>query len=905
MDSERYQQIKAILFEVEALPADQQIRAVQDACGDDLSLIADVRAFLDGPPTEDFLDKPLFKVAPEEDEALGPPETLGAYRIEQEIGAGGMGTVYLASRDDGTFEQKVAVKVMKRGMDTRELLRRFDRERRLLAGLNHPNIARLFDGGATPDGRPYYVMEYVEGLQVMAHCRTYKLDLNQRLALFGKICNAVVFAHQNLIVHRDIKPENILITASGEPKLLDFGIARLLNSEAQEVTRTAAGTSLMTPRYASPEQVRGEVVTTATDVYALGLLLYEMLTHQPAHNLRENTFSEVVRVVCEQPVERPSSITQSAPAGKLAGDLDNIILNALRKEPERRYQSVRHLADDIDRYRNDFPVHARKEAFTYVAGKFIRRHRLGVTMSMATLLLLVGFLITLGIQLDRAERAQMQAEGISEFLRGVFKNTDPMAWGAGNITARDLLKRSIIDIQEMYLDDPQVRAQMLTVLGSAATSLNMEEARSLLDESLAIQDAQGMTDRTLRAQTLNEWARAHLRDRENPKLDPYLAEAEQIAKDLDDGGELLAWVLNAKAHLQINRKDPEAAIPILETALALLEGEGRVLDTMRAELMDSLSVGHRRIGNLPSQVQWLERSMEMRLKYLPPEHPRMLPLYNNLAAAYKRQDRLDKAEPLVRLCLNINSDIHGQDDLRTILARAGLAGQLFFQKKMEEAEVEIKRVIEQLSPRSDGRENLANMRNMLATLKRDQEKYSEAKVLYQQALDTLEARGGPFRMSIHYNLALLHGRLEEPDAAAREMQKARAIVVEENGEKHPYFARILKGEAVLQRDAGRLSEARASLDKALKIFLATLGDQHPVVAAVYLDQAKIAQEQGLLAQAEAAARNCIGVFGAESKDPNLREGLTLLHGLIKDRDEAEAQELKQRIDQFEANSGTP
>ncbi|MGP1310200.1 MAG: serine/threonine protein kinase, partial [Phycisphaerales bacterium] len=369
------------------------------------------------------------------------PERIGDYRIIEEVGRGGVGVVYLAEKQSAGVRTRVALKVLKRGMDTDDLLRRFELERQLLAALDHPNIARLLDAGATEDGRPYFVMEHIKGRPLDRYCDENRLSIRQRLELFKQICSAVQFAHQNLVVHRDIKPGNILVTDSGQPKLVDFGIAKLLNPNLSpvEYEPTAAYVRLMTPEYASPEQVRGDQISTSSDIYSLGVVLFELLTGKRPYRLPSRVLDEVRRIICEEEPERPSTaVTKLEPAGakaptsappsgphstrgpssrsaaggttvltgtsrrdterlarRLTGDLDNIVLKALRKEPNRRYPSAEQFALDIQRHLEGFPVTARPDTASYRARKFIQRHRAGVTAaSLVAASLLIGLIGT-------------------------------------------------------------------------------------------------------------------------------------------------------------------------------------------------------------------------------------------------------------------------------------------------------------------------------------------------------------------------------------------------------------------------------------------------------------------------------------------------------------------------------
>jgi tetratricopeptide (TPR) repeat protein len=333
---------------------------------------------------------------------------LGAYRVVREIGRGGMGSVYLAERDDDQFHKLVAIKVVKRGMDTEEVLGRFRHERQILAGLEHAYIARLIDGGTTPDGRPFFVMEKVEGQPVDVYCREHNLNLKSRLRLFVRICEAVSYAHSNLVVHRDLKPGNILVTAEGVPKLLDFGVAKLLDPDADSgLTSTVYGAGPLTPEYASPEQVRGLPVTTSTDVYALGAILYELLTGTRAQKIDTRTPAEIERIVCETQPPRPSVASLTL---RLDGDLDNIVWMAMQKERERRYQSVDQFAEDIRRYLEARPLLARRDSLWYRSLKFARRRRYALAAAAAILASLVGGIVIAFSEAREAKAARHAAE---------------------------------------------------------------------------------------------------------------------------------------------------------------------------------------------------------------------------------------------------------------------------------------------------------------------------------------------------------------------------------------------------------------------------------------------------------------------------------------------------------------
>jgi non-specific serine/threonine protein kinase/serine/threonine-protein kinase len=383
-----------------------------------------------------------------EPELLG--RRIGAYRLVRLLGRGGMGAVYLAERADEAFRQRVAIKLLPWALATAEARHRFQLERQTLARLEHPHIARLLDGGETADGLPYLVMEYVDGEPIDQFCQRQDLDLVRRLQLFREVCGAVAHAHRNLVVHRDLKPGNILVTADGAVKLLDFGIAKLLPGAETDETLplTLAGRLLLTPLFASPEQVRGEPVTTATDVYALGLLLFRLLVGAHPYRFATESPVEVVRVVCDQPPPRPSVAATAGTAGlglpalrrRLRGDLDNIVLKALRKEPERRYASVEALAEDLRLYLEQLPVRARPDTPGYRAAKFARRHRLGLAAAALIAASLLGGLLATARQARIAERRFQDVRALADSL--LFEVHDAIAPLPGSTPARQLLVRN-------------------------------------------------------------------------------------------------------------------------------------------------------------------------------------------------------------------------------------------------------------------------------------------------------------------------------------------------------------------------------------------------------------------------------------------------------------------------------
>ena len=458
MSSDRWQHLEDLFHAALDRPASERDRFLAEACADDQELRAEVERLLKADQQASaFIDNAASSVERVAASVLPNGRQVGAYRVVRELGRGGMGAVYLGERADAQFDMRVAIKLIKRGMDTDSVLQRFRHERQILAALEHPNIARLLDGGTTDEGLPYFVMEYVDGQPIDEYCRAHRLSLEQRLDLFRHVCGAVSYAHQHLVVHRDIKPSNILVTADGIPKLLDFGIAKLLESGDEALTlATEAGGQVMTPQYASPEQLRGERVTTVSDVYGLGVLLYELLAGARPYDVIGKSSDEIRQIVTSA-VLRPSAMaargSDDVLARRLRGDLDTIVLTAMRTDPAERYGSVALLADDVRRYVEGLPVVARGDSWTYRTARFIRRRKLGVAAAAAIVISLIGGVIATSWQARVARAERIRAERRFADVRRLstsflFEFHDAIATLPGSTKARLLVVSKALE----YLD---------------------------------------------------------------------------------------------------------------------------------------------------------------------------------------------------------------------------------------------------------------------------------------------------------------------------------------------------------------------------------------------------------------------------------------------------------------------
>jgi eukaryotic-like serine/threonine-protein kinase len=638
---------------------------------------------------------------------------LGVYRLVREIGLGGMGQVFLAERVDGQFEQRVAVKLVKRGMDSEAILARFLRERQILASLNHPNIARLLDGGIAHDGRPYFVMEHVDGTPITRYCDERRLSIDDRLNLFRAVCRAVEHAHRNLVLHRDLKPSNIFVTEDGIPKLLDFGIAKLLSAEgdAEATTLTQAGAHVLTPEYAAPEQFSGAGVTTSTDVYGLGAVLYELLAgHAPF----------VVRGKGERPTRRPeeepprlsvalalrigeSSVReQDAMAAAVAdargtdparlrrrvkGDLETIVATALRAEPDRRYASIEALREDIRRHQAQLPVTARPDTAVYRASRFVRRHRIGVlaTATIATLVLTFGTVAVLqanriGMQAadlelerDRARTEAAAAEEVSSFLVGLFEVSDPLLEGQGDsIRARDLLERGADRIDAELSGQPELQARMLTVIGRAYANLRLRNrAEPLLERALALRRSVHGEESAWVVAALQELAGVQARNGRHAAAETHLRRAIAIHERIG-GDAMTAWTLSVDlVHVLHGRGDPQGAGMALNEAWARFD---RVSDTDLDHSRDALRRWTELLSFMPKSAdvdRVFARLVEVERSLSGPRSSALAAAYARWADAREWRGEYAAADSMLRLAYAIE---HERDS--TSAATALLLGQL-------------------------------------------------------------------------------------------------------------------------------------------------------------------------------------------------------------------------------------
>jgi eukaryotic-like serine/threonine-protein kinase len=698
MPDEHWLRVKELFAEALDLAADQREGFLAGRCPEDAALREEVRSLLLAHESAGgFIETPAGAVAAARLDGWPTrfeKRMVGHYRLESEIGQGGMGTVYRAARADGTFEKQVAVKVIRRGLDTEDILLRFRHEREALASLDHPNIARLLDAGSTSDGLPYFVMEYVEGIPIDRFCDERKLTVAERLQIFRTVCAAVQAAHQNLVVHRDLKPDNILVTTDGVPKLVDFGIAKLLAPSAATTPQTRVTERLMTPGYASPEQVEGKPITTATDVYSLGVLLYELLTGRHPYRradreglereIRENVPekpSTVVTLPLEvtgpdgetrtRPAEEVSQARQASPGAlrrQLRGDLDTIVSVAMRKEPPRRYSSVEQLAEDVRRHLAGLPITARKDALGYRAARFVTRHAAAVAAGALLLAVLVGAVVAVGWQArvaaDQRDRARVEAaktQQINAFLQDMLRSPDPRNEGR-NVRMVDALDRAAKRLEADKGRNPEVEAAIRRALGATYGSLGLyDAAESHLRAALAALSASSPAGRPEMAAVETELAEVVSSRGDLPQAEKLYTHALGIFDALAVGEDLhRADALNGLGEVLRVRGDDVGAEARYREALGIRRRLLGDRDVAVAESLNNLAVVMHGRNDLAEAERLYRESLQI-VRSARGDHPGVPATLSNLATVVASRGDLAAAEPLYREALTIRRRVLGED----------------------------------------------------------------------------------------------------------------------------------------------------------------------------------------------------------------------------------------------------
>jgi serine/threonine-protein kinase len=801
----------------------EQLLAADAAAGDFLKDGAE--AWLrSGPPTPAHIA---------EESALALGDRVGPYRVIQELGHGGMGIVYRAERADGEFAQVVALKLVRRGFDGDDTTVRFRRERQILARLDHPSIARLLDGGLHTDGRPYFAMELVDGEPLTTYCDRRHLSIDARVQLFCRVCDAVQYAHGRLIVHRDLKPANIFVSMTGDLKLLDFGIAKLLSdddaSESTELTGT--GVRPLTPAYAAPEQLRGEPVSTATDVYALGVILCELLT---ARRPFASGSSGLDRVSLDAEPPRPSDVasgdrddaasideiahargtTPRALATRLAGDLDAIVLKALRREPARRYIGAGAFAEDLERFLQGRPVAAGPEGRRYRVGKFVRRHRVGIAVAVSLVVSLLGGLAATAWQARAKTLEAQKAEAVKAFLISIFQGADPLQAAGREITLRQVLDQGAGRVQRDLANQPAVQGELLTVLAGIYGELGIaERAAPLTDQALAIHE----------------------------RL--YGADSPLVATNLQQ-----------KAKLALARGDADTADRFAQQALERHRRAYGNLHQDLAEDLDTLLMAARQRGRLPDAIAAAEESLRIRQAIYGNDHLLVADSMNNLAVVRREQGRHDEAAALYRQTIDLRRRLLGPQHPLLALTVHNFALLQLLRGELEQAAASAQEALEHVR-RSYGEDHQLTLtaRNTLATIDLVLGRYDAAETGFRSVLDSWARTQGPDHpnaLGTLANLGRTHRERGDPARAEGILRDADERWHRRMGATHPTGALIRRQLGGTLADRGRYDEAGRLLREVLDRMRAAYGTSHPDVAETLHELGQLARRRGDLAEAE-------------------------------------------------------
>lgn len=857
MEAERWRRIEELFNAALDLPADARRTLLEEERARDPNLVDEVESLLRAEgATEGLFEGQIQQAAREVIEARPPLEEgdrVGAYQVVKKLGEGGMGMVFLAERADAEYEARVAIKILRSGAADPHLLERFRAERQILASLEHPSVARLIDGGATPRGYPYVVMEYVDGEPLDVYCRGHELGLRKRVELFLQVLGAVQAAHQSLIVHRDIKPGNILVTRDGSAKLLDFGIAKILDAPEGAGSLTGPLGRVMTPDYASPEQVLGKPVGTASDIYSLGVALYELLAGVGPYNTGAMSPGEMERVVCEQDPPPPSAAAGVEQAPQLRGELDAIVMKAMAKSPDERYASVERLAADLQRFLDGRPVLARPQTWSYRTRKIIARNKLAAAAALTVFALLVIIAVSMTLAARRiaaekeiADRERQRAEETVRFLTEVFRISDPGETRGERVTAREVLDWSADRLRREPDTDPRLRSQLLDVIGVVYHNLGLyNEAEAALSEALGLHEQSLPDDDPAVAATLNHLANAR---RELGRYSEAKAAYERSlaiarADAPPEGDAAVAQNISDLAMLLRDQGDYDEAERLAREAL---EMRRQVFGGERPEVSASLhnlgTVLYRR-GDYPRAEELFREALELDRRLRGDLHPDVALGLHSLGALLEQKGELSQAESTFEEALEIVRELYGEEHTGVADNLRSLAQIRLEQRDPAAAEKLLNEAIA-IDRKLYGEEHpvIAADLNLLATAARDRGARPRAEELFRQALE-------------------LRRKTLPPQS--------------------PPTANSLLQLGSLLTNAGRAAEAEPLLEEGLEIFLGALPDDHWQVAEAREALGVCLALTGKLERAEEI------LLANDQSRPQTRQALAYLYGVWGREEDAE------------------
>jgi len=787
MDGERWQKIQAVFHDAAEVPEAERDGFVRSYCGADGQLASEVLAMLHHDSHGNgLLDQNLAEAAERTLAASDPLITkeFGSYRIIRPVGEGGMGVVYLAERKD--LRSQVAIKILRDAWLSPARRERFASEQRTLAQLNHSSIARLYDAAALPDGTPYFVMEYVEGVPLTKFCREKNSSIDQRLRLFRSVCEAVQHAHGHAVIHRDLKPSNILVKEDGSVHLLDFGIAKELESLDLQVDQTMTGLRLMTPAYAAPEQIRGDRIGIRTDVYSLGVILYELLTNELPFDLSNLTPAEATSIIADHDPGKPSTaVRRNGPqldsnASELTqtawADLDVLCLTAMHKDPQRRYASVEALIRDVDHYLDGGPLDARPDTLRYWAGKFVRRNRRAVLIGALVFTVMVAmatfFTVRLARARDVATAEAARTQRIQKFMANLFQGGDASAGPDDNLRVVTLLDRGVQQAQSLN-SDPQVQAELYETLGTLYQNLgNFDQADSLLNATLVKRESLFGHDSPQAAETLV--AIGLLRDDQARLLDAEKTVREGLAiekRHLTPNHPAIAKATAALGRVLEDRGSYDEAIQTLNEAVRMQSAKGATTPELASTLYE-LANCHFYAGHYDTAESLNQQLLPMYRQFYGGRHPRVADVLVNLAAIRHDRGRYQEAEPFERQALDIVQTWYGKDNPATAADLTMLARTLVFEDRFDEATTLLQQSLA-IKERVFGpvHPSVASSLNELGNTAVKQGHYDDAEKYFSRMVDIYHSVYGEH----HYLLGIAISNLAGAYAGKQEWPRAEPL----------------------------------------------------------------------------------------------------------------------------------
>jgi eukaryotic-like serine/threonine-protein kinase len=834
MKSDRWEKIQELFESALQIDFNERDTFLIDCCGDDTELYKEVSSLLKADEESksilegaaiDAVKTNFFDNISGEFSSEG--KQIGKYKLLKKIASGGMGAVYLAERTDGQFEHKVAVKLIKPGMDSEQIIKRFQNERQILASLDHPNIAQLLDGGLLEGNLPYFTMEYVEGEPIDVYCDKYKLSIKERLQLFQTVCSAVQYAHRNLVIHRDLKPGNILVTSDGTVKLLDFGIAKVFgdgNDIPEMAALTKHGLKVMTPEYASPEQMQGKTVTTSTDIYSLGVILYQLLTGQHPFILKDKTPSEIEKIICEENPVRPSTALRKNSAfanevtfhkvleeigqnrqlnpnrlkKELSGELDTICLTGLRKESERRYSSPEQFSEDISRYLNGRPISALRDSISYRSRKFIKRHKASVVAALISFIiintLVIYYTYQLAVERDHAQLEAEKSSQVSDFLIKLFEVSDPSQSKGETITARELLDSGTERIESELAEQPAIQAELYNVVGKVYMSLGLySKSQNLLEKALEINKKEFGELYYRIANTYNLLGSLfHLNGEYETSVEYYNAALKIYDESKNEFEAPKSEVIFNKASVVHDQGNYELADSLYRISIQMRSAIYGEKSIEVAESLTGLAKLLNDIADYENSEKMYKETLEIKREILGDLHPSVTQSMVDLGYLYEVLGRWSESEKLFLNALELDIKMLGEDH-----------------------------------------PSITNNWFSLGSLLHNMGKYNEAEYFLTKSLNGDIKNFGldhPYVALDQNNLAGVFSAKGEIEKAERLYRDALKVQKKVLGDEHPEVATTTSNLGMVFLKKGMLDSAELYGKRALEIRKKLLGEEHPHVS---------------------------------------------------------------------------